>query len=204
MRNQMMKFVASILALVLCFSLLASCSAEETDDTSPTDNDNSQTDGDGGDKNKPTVNYGSKLGDTATPYDLECVLNDEKVNIKDYRGKIVVVNFWGTWCPPCRAELPDFDRVASENNDVVIIAVHSDHNRENAADYVIENLYDSKIVFAYDQPRSGKTDFYYALLGGVTYYPYTVILDADGVITFKREGSMSYEQLTDAINSARN
>jgi thiol-disulfide isomerase/thioredoxin len=184
------KLTALLLALLLSLSLLISC--EKEGGSAPSGED------------KPNVSYGSDIGDTATPYSLDPVKGNEKVNIKDYRGKIVVLNFWGTWCPPCRNELPDFDRVASENNDVVIIAVHSHNGRENAAGYVFENFPDSKIIFAYDKPRIDKTDFYYDLLGGEKYYPYTVILDADGVITFKREGAMSYEQLTNAINSARN
>jgi thiol-disulfide isomerase/thioredoxin len=193
------KLTALLLALLLSLSLLISC--DEDNGAAPGGEDNSPIIGG---EDSPNVSYGSDIGDTATPYSLDPVKGDEKVNIKDYRGKIVVLNFWGTWCPPCRNELPDFDRVASEYDDVVIIAVHSVEGRENAADYINDNFPYSKMIFAYDQSRPYTTDLYYDLLGGEMYYPYTVIINPDGVITYKTSGAMSHSQLLNAINTARN
>ena len=193
------KFTALLLMLTLCFAFLASCSE---DASTGGDDDNSQSE-DGGSGRKPNTNYGSKIGYMATPYTLERIGSDETVNIKNYRGKVVVLNFWGIWCEPCRNELPDFDRVAAENDDVVIIAVHTYNDSDGAEGYVDANFPDSKIIFAYDIPQIGKQDMYYQMLGGEGSYPYTVILDAEGKIVAKFTGSMSHDRLLDAINSAR-
>ena len=193
------KFTALLLMLTLCFTFLASCSE---DASTGGENDNSQSE-DGGSGSKPNTNYGSKIGYMATPYTLELIGSDETVNIKNYRGKVVVLNFWGIWCEPCRNELPAFDRVAAENDDVVIIAVHTYSDSDGAEGYVDSNFPDSKIIFAYDIPQIGKQDMYYQMLGGEGSYPYTVILDAEGKIVAKFTGSMSHDRLLDAINSAR-
>ncbi len=148
------------------------------------------------DEDEPTLEIGSEIGNLAPSFDLERVGSEEKVNIKNYLGKIVVVNFWGTWCGPCIAELPGFDRVATEyKDDVVIIAAHSTYAKENAADYITENYPSSDIIFAYDRARDGYTDLYFSALGGTDYYPHTVIIDRDGVITYKKDSSINYDAL---------
>lgn len=47
----------------------------------------------------------------------------QSVRLSDYKGKRVIVNFWATWCPPCRAEIPDLQKLYN-NKDVVILAVN--------------------------------------------------------------------------------
>ena len=142
------------------------------------------------------IEYGSKVGDHARPMDLVSY-SGETVNIKQTRGKVTVINFWGTWCPYCLYELPDFDRVASEYQDSVsIIAIHSSGDTEGEK-YVSQNYPDTKIMFVNDPTDH---DVYYAELGGVGYFPMTVILDENGVIAYTHVGAMSYAALTAKIN----
>ena len=151
------------------------------------------------DETLPLPEIGSRVGDLCPSLDLEG-LGGETVNIEDYRGKIVVINIWGTWCPPCRAELPDFDRVAAEyDGEVVVVAVHSYYNRSQCPSYVNTNFPNSKIVFAYDT----SADEYHSLVGGTVYYPRTVILDKNGVITYGDDGAVSYEFLVSEIAKAK-
>ncbi len=142
------------------------------------------------------IEYGSQVGDYARPMDLVSY-GGETVNIAQTRGKVTVINFWGTWCPYCLYELPDFDRVASEYEDSVsIIAIHSSGDSEGEA-YVQQNFPDTKIMFVNDPTDR---DVYYTELGGTIYFPMTVILDENGVIAYTHVGAMSYEVLTAKIN----
>jgi thiol-disulfide isomerase/thioredoxin len=121
------------------------------------------------------------------------------VSSADFPGKVVVINVWGTWCPPCRNELPDFDRIATEyDGEVVILAVHSNSGKSNAPSFINANFPDSKIVFAYDTPEES----YHSLIGGTVYYPRTVILDKEGVITYADDGAISYSYLKQLVTEA--
>lgn len=61
-------------------------------------------------------------GDYAPDFSLETLEGDE-VSLSDYRGQQVMINFWATWCPPCRAEMPDMQEVY-ESHDIEILAIN--------------------------------------------------------------------------------
>ena len=158
--------------------------------------------------NKPLPETGSEVGFSCPQSDLALVGEDGTVNVKDLQGKTVVINFWGTWCTPCVAELPHFDRVASEYKDTVtVLAVHSSSSYGNTPpeEYVASHYPNSEMIFAKDVPsaESKYVDEYYAALGGVSTYPMTLVLDEHGVIVFKQIGSLTHDELVDAINLAK-
>ena len=148
--------------------------------------------------NSPTdeeIPVGTGVGDRFGSITLERE-GGGTVSPDDYRGKIVIVNIWATWCPPCKAELPDFDRIATEYEDeLVIIAAHDYSGRANAPAYIENNFPSSKIIFAYD---SYYGDAFFAA-GGTKYVPRTAILDQNGVIVYAQDGMMTYEQLVSII-----
>src|SRR5699024_11976097 len=81
---------------------------------------------------------GLKKGDIAPDFELE-TLSGETVTLADYRGQKVMLNFWATWCPPCRAEMPDMQKVQDERDDVVILAVNqvqTESNPDNIAPFL--------------------------------------------------------------------
>ncbi len=131
-------------------------------------------------------------------------LTDETYSPADSRGKVTVINFWGTWCLPCKDELPFFDRVAREDEDVVVVAVHSVQDMAGAPSHIAENYPDSAIIFAQDSALSGAgTDDVITMMGGGMQYPYTVIVNTEGVITYLGAGSMTYEQLAALVAEAK-
>ena len=155
-------------------------------------------------ENPPSAEIGNAVGDECYSMDLELIDGSGTVSIEDFRGKAVVINFWGTWCGPCKAELPHFNDVAAEYaDDVVIITVHTSYG-DGAVEYVQENYADSSIVWVYDTALNDYADAYYTTLGGKASYPMTVILDEDGIITFTKEGSMSHDELVGAVEAALN
>lgn len=163
----------------------------------PTDPGNTETE-----KNEdPTANLkvGTSVGDLFRDLTLE-TLDGGTINTADLRGKIVIINIWATRCPPCKEELPDFSRIASEyEGEVVVIAAHEDYTRYAAPSYVETNFPDSKIVFAYDTYYG---DAYYAA-GGSGYIPQTAIIDKNGVIIYSNYGILSYETAVAIIEGAK-
>ena len=126
------------------------------------------------------------------------------IDISRNVGKLTVINLWGTWCPYCLIELPDFDKIASEYKDqLTIFAVHSTDGYSDASDYVLQNFRNSSIVFLKDYPmdpnNSSSLDACFKLLGGKRGYPYTVILDENGIIRYQHTGMLTYDQLLNAL-----
>jgi thiol-disulfide isomerase/thioredoxin len=127
---------------------------------------------------------------------LHPVAGSTPQRVADLRGKVVLVNFWATWCPPCRAEMPDLNRLASEykSNDVCILTI-TDEAPEQIA------LYQEKVIrlqtlvarFDSDQPQGKLAESAYQGR------PTTVILDERGNVRDIFIGKQSYATLQQAI-----
>lgn len=148
---------------------------------------------------------GNTVGSTCYSYPLERIdtegLTGETVDPVGF-GKVTVINFWGTWCTPCVAELPHFDSIAEEYDDkVAVLAIHTHLVYETAFDYIKNNYPQSKIIFAKDWDNSDRAD-YHGILGGRDAYPYTVIIDAEGVITDVFMTSVTHSELKAAVEKA--
>ncbi len=165
------------------------------------------------DKPTPPPEAGNKVGNLCYGDELEVFdqngLTGEKFDPASNKGRITIINFWGTWCSGCVKELPDFDRIAKEYADTVtVVAVHTDVAFDTAADYVKQHYNDpengltSPIIFVKDYlDKNGYNDTYYTMLGGMGTYPMTVILDEDGVIIFSKTDSMEYEDLKEVVDA---
>ena len=200
-RNKRVKIIniilASVLALLLCGSLVYfNFIYDDGTNQPPVTDDNG---------NEDDIPVGSEIGNRCPSYSLELVDGSGTVSINDFKGKIVIVNFWGTWCGPCKQELPDFNEVANEyDGEVVVLTVHSVAEKEEAPAYIAEHFPDSKMIFAYDTPLTEYVDIYFNLLGGKSAYPRTLILDENGVIVLARDGKLSHQQLVDTIEGIKN
>lgn len=124
------------------------------------------------------------------------------IKISELKGKVVFVNFWATWCPPCKAEMPSIqvlkDKFKGEQSEkVVFVLVELEHDKEKAEAFMKDGGMDLPIYFpASEIPTSW--------LGQSI--PTTVILDKDGKVAAHHEGMADYSQddvykfITDLIN----
>lgn len=108
-------------------------------------------------------------------------INNDKLNLKEYSGKVIVLNFWFIDCPPCRHEIPDLNELVEKykNNDSVkFVAVALDDSRD-----LKEFL--KRMPFTYTIVDNGK---YIADSYGIKSYPTHVIVDAEGKVYFHSSG----------------
>ena len=165
---------------------------------------------DDGEDNEDDIPIGKYVGYRARPIPLNLVDGTGQVNIKDFRGKIVIVNFWYTSCMPCKEELPAFDEIASEyEGEVVVLTVHCCFDSKDVAaapGYIQKNFPDSKMIFAYDLPKTNSKDLFYHELGGLDANPYprTVIIDEKGIIAFAANGKLEHSELVSEIEKIQN
>jgi peroxiredoxin len=117
------------------------------------------------------------------------------VSLTRYRGDVVVMNLWASWCPPCRAEMPDLQRLADayRGRRLAIVGVNEGETVERARAFAGA----LKIVFPIwmdDQQRYGRA---YGALG----LPTTVVIGSNGIVLRGFDGPLSYEQMHDAVSA---
>ena len=151
------------------------------------------------------MKQGNQVGDLMYNFELDIIGgNGATFDLKEHRGKIVIVNFWYTTCGPCVEELPYFQQVAEKyGEEVEIVAVHQWTNTVDVMGF-LETMTDKfdasrtwadwNITFLMDQGNF-KISETYAMLGGKDSYPMTAIVDENGFMTFHRQGSVTQEDL---------
>lgn len=112
--------------------------------------------------------------------------NGQSVDIADLKGKVLFINFWATWCPPCIAEMPSIERLYSNfkgNENVVFIMIDADNNPLKSKEFMNKNGWALPVYF----PGGNiPADYFTGTL------PTTVIVDKEGTITFKHSGTADY------------
>lgn len=165
--------------------------------------------------NNPTPQLppvGNKVGNLCYSYPME-VFDENGMTGQTVdpaaTGKITIINFWGTWCGGCIAELPYFDRIATEYKDSVsVIAVHTHSKFDTARDYVMEYYKDSDMIFTKDNPIDPDDKYsdeeFFKKLGGADAYPITIILDENGVIIATILRATTYDELKSVVEGQLN
>ena len=129
-------------------------------------------------------------------------LLDDKFTLSEELGSVIVVNFWATWCGPCVAEIPHFNRIAEEFPEVKVVAVQGDSGTESVPKFITDKGWtEYKLLFLQDDIADYTCQTYQALGGNGT-WPMTLIVGKDGKITFTRNGSITYDQLKAEVQKA--
>ncbi|HKI52369.1 MAG TPA: TlpA disulfide reductase family protein [Geothermobacteraceae bacterium] len=116
------------------------------------------------------------VGELAPDFKLPLVGGGE-VNLSDLRGKIVMVNFWATWCPPCKAEMPSMERLYSrfKNSGFELLAVNAE---VDGLEVLPEFLQKHKHTFPVPVDTEGEVQAAY----GVFRFPESFVVGRDGII----------------------
>ena len=139
--------------------------------------------------------------------DKEFILKDQYGNehsLSEYKGKTIFLNFWATWCPPCRGEMPDIEELYNEygknNNEIIILGVASPNlGREGSEDDVIKFLEENNYTFPVVMDFGGELVYKYDISG----FPTTFIINDEGEIVKRFVGAMDKKNMITIIENAR-
>ena len=128
----------------------------------------------------------AELGDPAPDFQLEDT-EGNKVSLADLRGKVVLVNFWATWCPPCRAEMPSMEKLneAMAADDFVMLAINVEENGRTVVPAFLKKTPHAFSILYDDQ---GIVQERY----GVYKFPESFVIRKDGVIDDKVIGAIDW------------
>jgi thiol-disulfide isomerase/thioredoxin len=135
------------------------------------------------------------LGEPAPDFVLEASGTGDRISLSDFRGQPVILNFWATWCVPCRTEMPDLQSVYEQEDDVVVLAVNWQES-----DAVVQPFLDEfALTFPTVLDSEGRVREHYGVVG----LPATFFIDAEGVLRARNFGPVYGNLLTDGIEAAR-
>ncbi|MFF6997974.1 TlpA family protein disulfide reductase [Streptomyces sp. NPDC008313] len=142
-----------------------------------------------------------KKGDRASAPDLSGKTVDGKqLDVADYKGKVVVLNVWGSWCPPCRAEAPNFAKVAEETADqgVQFVGINT-RDSEIGSARAFEKEHGIGFPSLYDPTGKLMLRFEKGTLNPQT-IPSTLVIDRDGKIAARTLQALSEEKLHEMLD----
>ena len=145
-----------------------------------------------------TAPIGTGIGDQLADFTAE-LLDGSTFHLADYRGKVVILNMWATYCGPCVQELPVFQSFVEEHaDDVAMLIIHASDPTEDVAAYVQKK--EIKLPCAIDS----LDDYLYTLAGADPFVlPHTVVLNRKGEVVYNQARSISAALLEELYEKAK-
>lgn len=132
-----------------------------------------------------------KIGSLAPPFELDSLNGTRKLD--DYRERIVLINFWATWCGPCRLEMPLFQKMADKYpEDLVVLAVNAQDTKEDILGFMNELSINFDVLL----DVNGQVHKQYLVRG----FPTTIFVDKDGVVKIQHIGLITEKQMMTYLN----
>jgi len=179
-KNLLIWGIALILIVVAIF--VTNGYTKETAKTNPQDSS----------QNKISVAIDVSKGEEAMNFTLTD-LEGNKVSLKDFRGKNVYLNFWATWCPPCRSEMPEIEKVYQQYKDkgLVVLAVDLGEDKDTVKNFIKDNKYNFRVLLDSDQSVASKYN--------ISSIPVSYFIGKDGKIVAKKVGALQEEEMQSYI-----
>lgn len=132
-------------------------------------------------QNKPAPNFTTQA------------LSGGETALADYAGDVVVVNFWATWCPPCKAEMPGINAFYErhQGDGLVVLAVNAKESESLVRPFIEANQFTFPVLL---DPAGAIINQYQ-----VRSFPTTIIIDRDGIVRHIQVGMISEEELETAV-----
>ena len=149
-----------------------------------------------GNGSQPAEQQGPAKTNLMKDYDFELEdLNGNKVALSDYKGKKVYLNFWATWCPPCKAEMPDMEKLYQETKDtgLIMLAVNVGEDKKTVQDFITSSGYNFPVLL----DVTGEVSQLYQVTGIPTSY----FIDTEGYLDDGATGSVSLEAMKEFVNN---
>lgn len=179
--------VKKVIAAVVLITLLTVAIVQAMDKKTEPGNTNT-------DASQAVTSEGLKVGEKAPDFELK-TLTGETVKLSDLKGKKVMLNFWATWCPPCKAEMPEMEKFYKQKDkNLTLLAVNIDPQLD-VKGFVNKN----GITFPILLDTNDKVNETYQILS----IPTTYFINSQGIIENKFTGAMnldSMKQFTKDLN----
>ncbi|MCB8980408.1 MAG: redoxin domain-containing protein [Ardenticatenaceae bacterium] len=146
---------------------------------------------------EPTTNsYGApalaQKGGTVTDFSLGS-LDGSQIALADYEGEVIIMNFWATWCPPCRAEMPGINRFyeAHQDEGLVVLAINAQEDAATVRPFIEQSGFSFPVLL----DLQGRVADQYSTRS----FPTTFIIDRNGVIQHVQTGEISESELENIV-----
>lgn len=190
MKKNLLIWGSALVLLVTAFYVTNGYSKNKTSTTGPNQSAAVQ------DSKQAQSDLNTESNDTAGEKAIDFTLvdlNGKKVSLSDFKGKNVYLNFFATWCPPCKQEMPDIEKVYQEykDKDLVVLAVDLGEDRDTVKNFIDKNKYSFKVLLDSDQSVGEKYN--------ISAIPVSYFIDRNGNVKAKRIGAMTKDEMKSYI-----